>query len=148
MPHAHPSGFPSPSFRAPDSLPTVVQEHLLLNRSGAGAPELQMWWRESSARSNDGGGQAPALRLSGPSPLTVGRGPVLCHRYCTRSPPFSSSVGQECLLLNCSGAGDPELQRCARGLPVGGTSLSRYGAHQDREGSPKEVSRDQMLECD
>ena len=32
---------PSPSFRAPDPLPSVVQERLLLNRSGAGAPELQ-----------------------------------------------------------------------------------------------------------
>ena len=32
---------PSPAFRAPDPLPSVGQEHLLLTRSGAGAPELQ-----------------------------------------------------------------------------------------------------------
>ena len=42
---------------------------------------------ESSAQFNDRGGQAPALRLSGPSPFIVGRGPVPRHRSGTRHPP-------------------------------------------------------------
>ena len=49
MPHAHPSGFPSPCVLLSDCIPPVVQDRLklwhvcqaILNRSGAGAPELQ-----------------------------------------------------------------------------------------------------------
>ena len=41
MPHAHPSGFPSPCVWPSDRVTPVVQEHLLLTRSGLGDPELQ-----------------------------------------------------------------------------------------------------------
>ena len=40
---------------------SVGQDRLILTRSGAGAPELQMGC-ESFAQANDRGGQAPALR--------------------------------------------------------------------------------------
>ena len=85
MPHAHPSGFPSPC--------------------------------------NDRGGQAPALREK-TAPFTVGRGPVPRHAFGyrqTASPP----VGKDRLILTCSGASTPELQRWAQCLPVGETSRSR-----------------------
>ena len=45
-------------------------------------------------------------------------------------------VGQDRLILTRSGAGAPELQRWARCLPVGGTSLSRYAPNRDQEVSP------------
>ena len=73
--------------RAPDldpfviGLPLVVQEHLLLIRSGAGAPELQ-----NGQQSHDREGQALALRLSRPSPFIVGRGPSHATRACERAP--------------------------------------------------------------
>ena len=45
-------------------------------------------------------------------------------------------VGQDRQILTCSGAGAPELQRWVRGIPVGGTSLSRYAPHRNQEVSP------------
>ena len=45
-------------------LPSVVQERLLLTRSGAGAPELR-----SLGHTNNRGGQAPARRFARPSPF-------------------------------------------------------------------------------
>ena len=53
MPHAHASGFPSPCVLLADRIPSVGQDRLkfwhicqtILNRSGAGAPELQRWAR-------------------------------------------------------------------------------------------------------
>ena len=45
MPHAQASGFPSPCVLLSDCITPVVQEHLVLNRSGAGTPELQ-WWAQ------------------------------------------------------------------------------------------------------
>ena len=43
MPHAHASGFPSPSVLLSDFPTPVGQDRLILTRSGAGAPELQRW---------------------------------------------------------------------------------------------------------
>ena len=51
MPHAHASGFPSPCVLLSDCITPVGQDRLklwhicqaILNRSGAGAPELQRW---------------------------------------------------------------------------------------------------------
>ena len=43
MPHAQASGFPSPCIWPADRLTPVVQDRLILIRSGAGAPELQRW---------------------------------------------------------------------------------------------------------
>ena len=79
-------------------------------------------------------------------PFHVGRGPVPRHR--PRAPDLLPSVSQDRLklwhvcqaILTCSGAGAPELQRWARCLPVGGTSLSRYAPHRDQEVSPTETS--------
>ena len=46
MPHAHESGFPSPCVWLSNLITTtVVQDRLILTRSGAGAPELQKWAR-------------------------------------------------------------------------------------------------------
>ena len=41
MPHAHARGFPSPCVLLANLLTSVVQDRLILTRSGAGAPELQ-----------------------------------------------------------------------------------------------------------
>ncbi len=60
MPHAHPSGFPSPCVLLADLVTPVGQDRLILTRSGAGAPELQMG--NTHRDDGDRGGQAPALR--------------------------------------------------------------------------------------
>ena len=61
-----------------------------------------------SRRSNDRGGQAPALRLKKrPADRRARACPSPCHRPHVRASP---SVGQEHPLLTRSGAGTPELQ--------------------------------------
>ena len=66
------------------SSPSVVQDRLILTRFGSGCSRTTEG--ESSARPNDRGGQAPALRLSRPPPLTVGRGPVPRHAAISAEP--------------------------------------------------------------
>ncbi len=130
MPHAHASGFPSPSFRAPDSLPSVGQERLLLTRFGSGRSRTTEWEhrdQEVSPTNNDRGGQAPALRLPRPPPLTVGRGPVPRHRsaHQTSSPLLCSSRApaldpfRERVLPNykCGGANRPRDRTIAGDRP-------------------------------
>ena len=43
MPHAHARGFPSPCVWLADCITLVVQDRLILNRSGSGDPELQSY---------------------------------------------------------------------------------------------------------
>ena len=106
--------------------------------------------REVSPTGNSAGA-CPRATMKKTPLLPVGRGPVPRHaaiardrppRYGKNSPLHRraracpspcvllseriTSVGQDRLILTRSGAGEPELQRWARCLPVGGTSLSRY----------------------
>ena len=62
------------------------------------------------------------------SGLTVGRGPVPRQRRSHRKLP-GTSVGQDRLILTCSGAGDRELQGpVSRGRGNRGGQAPRYGA--------------------
>ena len=165
MPHAHPRGFPPRwlknrfFYRSAGACPPralsctgarrgtgpcpTVRERRFFPRSAGACPPRSL----SCTRARRGTGPRPtvtgrrffyrsagacpprslsctrARRGTGPRPTVTGRriGPsVVCDR----------------LITNGSGSGDPDLQRWAQCLPVGGTSLSRYETHRDQEVSP------------
>ena len=83
MPHAHPSGFPSPC----PGLRSNPPRSLVCRR-------FPQWWR---AR----GGQAPALRLKNAAPLTVGRGPSDATRASERVSLAMPRSAQQPSVVSC-----------------------------------------------